>query len=64
MPNIAQEPCKRWIENSERPFDYFSTNQQSNYSEQKNSDTESSKLKTLTDYQDQKNVQYIENTIN
>jgi zona occludens toxin len=63
MPNISQESCKRWIENSERPFDYFANDQSSNYSEQ-NADSENPKLKNLTDYQDQKNHQYIQNTIN
>ena len=56
MPNISQESCRRWIENSERPFDYFANDQSSNYSEQ-NADIENPKLKNLTDYQDQKNVQ-------
>jgi zona occludens toxin len=64
MPNVSQSACRRWIENSERPFNYFANNQQSNYSEQKNSDTESSKLKIVTDQQDQKNYQYMQNTIN
>lgn len=63
MPNISQETCRRWIENSERPFDYFANDQSSNYSEP-NADIENPKLKNLTDYQDQKNHQYIQNTIN
>jgi zona occludens toxin len=64
MPNVAQSACRRWIEDSERPFDYFATNQRSNYSQEKNRDTESSKLKIVTDQQDQKNYQYMQNTIN
>jgi hypothetical protein len=63
MPNVAQSACRRWIENSERPFDYFANNQRSNYSEDKNRDTESSKLKIVTDQQDQKNYQYMQNTM-
>lgn len=64
MPNVQQEACRRWIEDSQRPFDYFATNQRSNYSQEKNRDTESSKLKIVTDQQDQKNYQYMQNTIN
>jgi zona occludens toxin len=64
MQNVAQSACRRWIEDSERPFDYFANNQRSNYSEQKNRDTESSKLKIVTDQQDQKNYEYMQNTIN
>lgn len=64
MRNVQQEACRRWIEDGERPFNYFANNQESNYSQEKNSDTESSKLKILTDQQDQKNYQYMQNTIN
>jgi zona occludens toxin len=63
MPNISQESCRRWIENSERPFDYFANDQSSNYPEQ-NADIENPKLKNLTDQQDQKNYQHMQNTIN
>lgn len=28
MPNIREEACRRWIENAERPFNYFADNHQ------------------------------------
>ncbi|WP_151838138.1 MULTISPECIES: zonular occludens toxin domain-containing protein [unclassified Acinetobacter] len=35
MPNVKEEACRRWIEESKRPFDYFANGKNSNYNETK-----------------------------
>ncbi len=39
MPKVSQETCKRWLEDGERPFDYFQKGQQNEISSQNSFNT-------------------------
>ncbi|WP_119055450.1 zonular occludens toxin domain-containing protein [Acinetobacter colistiniresistens] len=49
MPKVPQEACRRWIEDSQRPFDYFANNHRSNYKDnKKKEDKPASPVETAT----------------